>query len=106
MENGFKRKLSIDSNKNTIVWGDNKEWLSHIPMQSVDCIYIDPPFFSQKNYEVIWGNGYELRSFGDRWKGGIEHYIGWMRDRLLEAYKTLKPTGSIFYIVTIEQIID
>ena len=90
-----KRKLKIDLQKNNIVFGDAKDWLPYVPTSSVDLIYIDPPFFSNKNYEVIWGNGYELRSFGDRWKGGIQHYIGWMRERLIEARRVLKPNGTI-----------
>jgi len=81
---------------NELRCGDNIEILKQIPDGSVDLIYIDPPFFSNRNYEIIWGNGAELRSFGDRWKGGIEHYVGWMSERLLELKRILKPTGSIF----------
>ena len=81
---------------NKIIQGDNLEILKNIPDESVDLIYIDPPFFSNRNYEVIWGNGAELRAFGDRWKGGIEHYVGWMVERLKELHRVLKPTGSIF----------
>lgn len=58
--------------------------------------YIDPPFFSNKNYEILWGNGYELRSFGDRWKGGVKSYIVWMEERVKEIHRILKDTGSIF----------
>ena len=92
----MERQLSISTLKNTIVWGDCKDWLPFIPSSSVDLICIDPPFFTQKNYEIIWGNGYENRCFTDRWKGGKEHYIGWMRERLIEAKRILSPTGSIF----------
>ena len=87
--------LKIDTTQNNIICGDAKEWLPCIPDKSIDLIYIDPPFFSNKNYEVIWGNGHEIRSFGDRWKGGINHYIGWIRDKLLESHRVLKDTGSI-----------
>ena len=30
------------------------------------------------------------------WKGGIGHYIGWMKPRLEEMHRALKPTGSIY----------
>lgn len=43
--------------------GDNLERLSVLPSESVDLIYLDPPFFSNKNYEVIWGDEAEVRSF-------------------------------------------
>lgn len=81
---------------NELRCGDNIEVLKTLPDDSVDLIYIDPPFFSNRHYEVIWGNGAELRTFGDRWKGGIEHYIGWMVERLKELHRVLKPTGSIY----------
>ena len=42
------------------------------------------------------GNGFEVRSFGDRWQGGIRHYIEWMRPKIREAKRVLKPTGSIY----------
>ncbi len=74
----MKHKLKIDLNKNNLLFGDCKEWLPFIPNNSIDLIYIDPPFFSSKDYGIIWGNGYETRSFTDRRKGGIHHYIGWM----------------------------
>ena len=91
-----KRRLKIDLKKNSVVVGDCLEWLKFIPSNSIDMCYIDPPFFSNKNYEIIWGNGYELRSFGDRWKGGIKSYIVWMEERVKEIHRVLKDTGSIF----------
>jgi DNA modification methylase len=59
---------------NTICCGDCKGVLSKFPNECVDLIYTDPPFFSNRHYEVIWKDGAEIRSFGDRWKGGIENY--------------------------------
>ena len=91
-----QHKLNFNLEENSLVFGDNKNWLPFIPSNSVDLIYIDPPFFSNKHYGVIWGNGYENRAYEDRRKGGIHHYIGWMRERVIEAHRVLKPTGSIF----------
>lgn len=75
---------------------DNLQRLSRLPDESVDLIYLDPPFFSNRNYEVIWGDEAEVRSFEDRWEGGIQVYINWMRDRVLEMHRVLKSTGSLF----------
>lgn len=88
--------MKINSKSNNIVCGDNLEWLNWIEDGSIDLCYIDPPFFSNRNYEVVWGNGAELRSFGDRFSGGITHYTEWMRERISLIHKKLKPTGSIF----------
>ncbi len=81
---------------NTIYCGDCKDVLSKFPAESVDLIYADPPFFSNQQYEVIWGDGYEIRAFEDRWKGGINNYISWMADRLTQCQRVLKKTGSMY----------
>ncbi len=75
---------------------DNLPRLREIEAESVDLIYLDPPFFSDRHYEIIWGDESEIRSFEDRWKGGIGHYIDWMKPRLEEMKRVLKPTGSIY----------
>ena len=83
--------------KNQLILGDNLEVLKDIPDESVDLCYIDPPFFSNRHYEVIWGDEGEVASFNDRWAGGINHYIEWLYKRVEQLYRVLKPTGS-FYI--------
>jgi len=82
---------------NKLICGDNLEEIVKLPKESVDLIYIDPPFFTHKQYEVIWKDEAEVRSFKDRWEGGIEHFIGWLKPRVQAMYEVLKPTGS-FYI--------
>lgn len=81
---------------NTIYCGDCKNVLSRFPEECVDLIYLDPPFFSNQYYEVIWGDGYEKRAFEDRWKGGIEHYVLWMKERLEQCYRVLKSSATLF----------
>lgn len=42
---------------NQLYYGDNLEILrNHIPSESVDLIYIDPPFNSNQAYNVIFSN--------------------------------------------------
>jgi DNA modification methylase len=81
---------------NRLILGDNLEILKTEESETVDLIYLDPPFFSNRNYEVIWGDEGEVRSFQDRWAGGIDHYIAWLKERVVEMHRILKPTGSIF----------
>jgi DNA modification methylase len=75
---------------------DNLHRLSQFPAECIDLIYLDPPFFSNRTYEVIWGDEAEVRSFEDRWEGGINVYVNWMRERVMEMHRILKPTGSIY----------
>ena len=79
-----------------IYCGDNLDWMRQFPDEFVDLCYIDPPFFTNKHYEVIFKDGQEIRAFEDRWKGGIDHYVEWMRDRVFEIHRVLKPTGSFY----------
>jgi DNA modification methylase len=81
---------------NQLILGDCLEVLKTLASDSVDLIYLDPPFFSNRNYEVIWGDKGEIRSFEDRWSGGVDHYIAWLKERVEEMHRVLKPTGSIF----------
>jgi len=88
---------SMPLRTNVLYRGDcARVMVNHIPDASIDLIYVDPPFFSEQQYEVLWGNGYELRAFEDRWQGGIENYIAWMEPALRECYRVLKPTGSMY----------
>ena len=82
---------------NAIYCGNARDVLMHqIGTESVDLVYLDPPFFSDKNYEILWGNGYEMKAYEDRWLGGIENYIAWMEPILRECHRVLKKTGSIY----------
>ena len=81
---------------NQIILGDNLEVLRSLPSESVDLIYIDPPFFSNRNYSIIWGDKGEIRSFEDCWDGGVDTYINWMYKRVIELHRVLKPTGSMY----------
>jgi 16S rRNA G966 N2-methylase RsmD len=49
-----------------IYCGDNLDQLRKFPDNCVDLIYIDPPFNSNRNYEVFWGETKEKRAFEDR----------------------------------------
>ncbi|MDQ3525137.1 MAG: hypothetical protein M3451_08810 [Chloroflexota bacterium] len=75
---------------------DNLSRLRELPSESVDLIYLDPPFFSNRVYEVIWGDEAEVRSFEDRWEGGIQHYVEWLHERVIEMHRVLNPTGVLF----------
>jgi len=82
--------------EDVIYCGDNLEWMRQFPDEFVDLCYIDPPFFSNRHYEVIFKDGQEIRAFEDRWKGGIDHYVEWMRERVFEIHRLLKDTGSFY----------
>ncbi len=79
-----------------IYCGDNLEQLKKLPDACVDLIYIDPPFNSNRNYEVFWGETKEKRAFEDR-HASTQAYIEFMRPRCVELARVLKKTGSFYY---------
>ena len=85
-----------DLDSNRLFWGDNLHVMRMLPSNSIDLIYIDPPFFSGQNYNVIFGDQNEVRSFTDIWEGGMPSYLIWLNARLLEMKRLLKPTGSLY----------
>jgi len=90
MANNLKRNL--------LICGDNLKALDDLKKQEVkvDLIYLDPPFFSNRKHEVVWGDEAEVRSFKDRWAGGINVYVQWMKERVVKMYDVLKETGSLY----------
>jgi DNA modification methylase len=79
-----------------IYCGDNLEQLKKLPDACIDLIYIDPPFNSNRNYEVFWGETKEKRAFKDR-HASTQAYIEYMRPRCIELARVLKKTGSFYY---------
>jgi len=80
---------------NVIYCGDCLVKLKDLPNDSIDLIYIDPPFSSNRNYVAFWKEQ-EKRHFEDKFEN-VRAYIDYMRPRLAELYRVLKPTGSFYY---------
>ncbi|MDO9586093.1 MAG: hypothetical protein Q7I93_06395, partial [Syntrophales bacterium] len=67
-------KAHPDDFRNMLIWGDNKLVMASLLRDfkgKIDLIYIDPPFFSGRNYNVIFGDKNDVRSFSDIWEGGM-----------------------------------
>src|ERR1041384_2488809 len=89
-------RASVVVDTRVIYCGDNLEQLRKLPDACVDLIYIDPPFNSNRNYEVFWGETKEKRSFEDR-HASTRAYIDYMRPRCVQLARVLKKTGSFHY---------
>jgi len=95
-KNDLKLRELFPTGANRIFFGDNLHVMRQLPGASIDLIYIDPPFFSGRDYNMIFGDKNEKRSFSDIWDGGMPGYLVWLNARLWEMKRLLKPTGSIF----------
>ncbi len=100
----MKQKLKIiRGNKkprtNIVYFGDNLEIIRSgiIPNSSIDLVYIDPPFCTQrKQTKKPWSKTIHFGSYDDNWAGGIESYSLWLKRRIEAIYRLLKDNGSLF----------
>lgn len=95
-----------------VCFGDNLARLKQIPDQSVDLIYVDPPFNTGKtqartrlstkadpNGDRVGfkGQTYKTVKLGSMGYADIfDDYLSFLVPRLEEAYRLLTPTGSLF----------
>ncbi len=111
--------------KNRTVWiRDNIDVLRGINSDSIDLIYLDPPFNSKANYAAPIGSKAAGAAFKDTWSlsdvdvewvnlleakhkklhdvicvamdDSDRSYLAYMAERFLEMHRILKPTGSIY----------
>src|SRR5213075_1892171 len=87
---------------NRLYFGDNLKWLSdrkEFPDASVDLVYLDPPFNSNADYNVLFAEKSgekaqaQITAFEDTWEWGLEaaqEYAEVLRsghDRVAKALK-------------------
>lgn len=81
---------------NQLYLGDNLDVMNSLPISSVDLIYIDPPYFSMRDYsdesEIDEG---DRREFTDTWNN-LDEYLNFLKIRLSKMKILLKPSGNIF----------
>jgi site-specific DNA-methyltransferase (adenine-specific) len=76
--------------------GDCLTVLKSLGTASVDLIYVDPPFFTQKTHSLTTRNGLARYSFKDVWSSR-EQYGEFLIQRIRECHRCLKNTGSLFF---------
>lgn len=76
--------------------GDCLTIMPQLEPNSVDLIYLDPPFFSQKVHKLRTKDRQQEFSFDDLWSSHSE-YAEFLHLRLKEMWRLLSPTGAIFF---------
>jgi site-specific DNA-methyltransferase (adenine-specific) len=100
---------------NQIYFGDNLPILKTLPSELVDLIYIDPPFNTgktQKREQIkteqvedgegdrvgFQGKSYRTTTIAERgYADNFDDFLGFLEPRLVEAYRLLKPHGSLYF---------
>ncbi len=76
--------------------GDCLEILPQLDASSVDLVYLDPPFFTQKTHKLRTRDRRREFSFDDLW-GSHTDYAAFLFDRLQAIKRVMSPTGSLFF---------
>jgi site-specific DNA-methyltransferase (adenine-specific) len=105
---------------NHIYFADNLPLLQTLPAGSVDLIYIDPPFNTGKTQARTQiktersetgdrtgfaGRRYETLKIGQKSYADLfDDYLAFLEPRLSEAYRVLKPHGSLFFHIDYREV--
>ncbi len=105
---------------NKIYFGDNLPILQDFPTESVDLIYIDPPFNTGKvqgrtqiktvrseNGDRVGfqGERYETIKIGTKsYSDLFDDFLGFLEPRLKEAHRILAPNGSIYFHIDYREV--
>lgn len=106
--------------KNKIYFGDNLPILQAMPDESVDLIYIDPPFNtgkSQKRVQIstirsedgdrtgFSGRRYRTVRLGSKaYDDLFDDYLQFLEPRLLESRRILSPRGSLYFHIDYREV--
>lgn len=80
---------------NKIIEGDCLEIMRSIEKSSIDLIYLDPPFFTEKTHKLKNRERNKEFSFDDTW-GSDKGYAEFLKERIEIMTNLLKDDGSIF----------
>lgn len=75
--------------------GDCLDLILNLEDESIDAIYLDPPFFSGKVQKLMTRDRLSEFSFNDAWRCHTE-YVKFLHERIASFKRVLKQSGSIF----------
>jgi len=118
----FSNPLSttITFTRNRIYFGDNLPILQSLLSESIDLIYIDPPFNTGKvqgrtqirtvrnengDRKGFQGNAYQTVELGTkRYADAFDDYQEFIQPSLEETYRLLKPAGSLYFHIDYREV--
>lgn len=105
---------------NHIYFADNLSVLQSLPSESVDLIYIDPPFNTGKvqartqlkteasedgDRTGFAGRRYSTVKIGSKaYNDVFDDFLTFLEPRLQEAYRILKPAGSLYFHIDYREV--
>lgn len=104
----------LEADGNRLVLGENLEVLRAMEAGSVDLIYVDPPFNTgrrqqRRRMRAVRDDAGDRAGFGGRryrtepaadagvgYEDSFDDYVDFLRPRMVEARRVLRPEGSLF----------
>jgi len=106
-DKGEKKKYEIEEIRNKIILGNALEVLKKIPDESVDMVFVDPPYFLQlPNKKLIRWSGTEVEGVNDDWDKfkDFEDYDNFTKKWLSAIKRVMKPKATFWVIGTYHNI--
>lgn len=101
-------QYTLDTIRNKIIHGDALEVLKKIPDESVDLVFIDPPYFLQlpKKKLVRWNVNTEVEGVEDNWDKfeSFEEYDSFIEKILTQTSRIMKTNATLWIISTYHSI--
>lgn len=104
---------------NKVYFGNNLEIIKTLPSESIDLIYIDPPFNTKKEQKRTYNKSIQSslgttgfqnkkykheviaeRQFNDK----FDDFLGFLEPRIKEAHRLLKPNGSFYFHIDYREV--
>ncbi len=102
------KKYSLEDVLNRVILGDALKVLKKLPEESVDMIFMDPPYFLQLPNKKLrrWTVKTEVDAVNDDWDkfGSFEEYDNFIKNILTELKRVMKPNATIWVIATYHSI--
>ncbi len=104
-----KHEYHLNEIKNKIIVGDTFKILPKMPEESVDLVFIDPPYFLQlPNNKALrrWTVNTVVEGVNDAWDkfSSFQEYDAFIQRLLTEVKRVMKPKATIWVIATYHSI--
>lgn len=80
-----------------IYHGNNLDVLKLIPSSSINLIYLDPPFYTRKNYSKGFEEDGNRQEFSDNNWRNLKDYLEFINDRVVQLHRVLKEDGALYF---------
>lgn len=102
------KRYSLDDVLDKVIWGDALKVLKKLPDESVDLVFMDPPYFLQIGNKKLkrWNVKTDVEGVNDKWDqfSSFEEYDQFITSILSEIQRIMKPTATIWVIGTYHNI--